>query len=74
MKKQLSTGAQKVLDASRIMSGSPPPQRHRESIAAAIRAVVEHVLPADDPYERIHERVIANEFLDIVAELESIND
>jgi hypothetical protein len=37
----LSPAAQAVLDASMVASGSPPPARHRESVAAAIRALVD---------------------------------
>jgi ribosomal silencing factor RsfS len=32
--------AQKIVDASMVSSGSPPPKRHRESIAAAIRETI----------------------------------
>jgi hypothetical protein len=39
--------AQKIVDASMLSSASPPPKRHRESIAAAIRAVAEQVIPEE---------------------------
>jgi hypothetical protein len=42
-----SERAQKIVDASMLSSASPPPKRHRESIAAAIRAVVEQVIPEE---------------------------
>jgi hypothetical protein len=46
----LSPAAQAVLDASMVASGSPPPARHRESVAAAIRALVEQTLPEEEPF------------------------
>ncbi len=40
MTKSLSITTQNILDASMVRSASPPPQLHRESIAAALRELV----------------------------------
>jgi hypothetical protein len=61
----LSPAAQAVLDASmEVTSGSPPPRRHRECIAAALRSVVEQICPQSPCRARI---------LSIATELESFN-
>jgi hypothetical protein len=56
----LSPAAQAVLDASMVTSGSPPPRRHRECIAAALRALVNdgvhhdrHIETHDDYTDKI---------------------
>ena len=48
----LSPAVQAVMDASMVSTGSPAPQRHRESIAAALRTTVEQVLPHEDTSQR----------------------
>lgn len=50
MTKSLSITTQNVLDASMVRSASPPPQLHRESIAAALRAAVDAVVPESKCY------------------------
>lgn len=39
----LSPTTQAVLDASMVRTGSPPPQLHREFLAAALRAAADEV-------------------------------
>jgi hypothetical protein len=67
----LSLSAQAVLNASlQVMSGSPPPQRHRECLAAVLRELANQVV-CGGVGERPSERVIANEILAIANELDS---
>jgi hypothetical protein len=49
----LSPAAQAVLDASMVASGSPPPARHRESVAAAIRALIHNIFHEWDGFDCI---------------------
>lgn len=62
-----SERAQKIVDASMVSSASPPPKRHRESIAAAIRAVADRF--ATDWGELQHPYDVLNEIAD---ELEAL--
>jgi hypothetical protein len=66
--------AEKVLEASMVMSCSPPPVRHRESLAAALRAVVKQCSRKQKihPDSLLTEMIIeVDDILAIAAELDS---
>jgi hypothetical protein len=77
----LSPQAQAVMDASlAVNTASPPPARHRECLAAALRAAADQVAPSDDAEPRnylpfaLENTRIRNELLAIATELENAND
>ena len=66
--------AQKILDASMVSNGSPPPKRHQESISAAIREIINQLQYDIGDWQEPYAHMVINvkDILILVDELENL--